>query len=88
MNSEVARLREQIDLECRASWWALHGIASGTAQHRFITARLENVAHYHGKLAQLVGEEAATDILCAAFEPKGDEQRKAVATGEEYAEAG
>ncbi len=74
MTSEVARLREQIDLECRASWWALHGIASGSAQHAFIQTRLNNIAKYHAQLAHIVGEEAATDVLCAAFEPKEHEQ--------------
>ena len=72
--SEVARLMEQIDLECRASWWALKGLASGTAQHAVITARLRRMDRYHGKLAQMIGEEAATDYLCEAFEPQEGEQ--------------
>ena len=72
--SEVARLMEQINLECRASWWALKGLASGTAQHRFITARLRKMDRYYGKLAHMVGEEQATDILCTAFEPQEGEQ--------------
>ena len=74
MKSEIARLREQIDLECRASWAALTAFRSGAAQHRFITARLRKMDAYHGQLATLVGEEAATTYLCEAFEPKGDEQ--------------
>ena len=73
-NSEVARLREQIDLECRASWAALSAFRSGTAQHRFITARLRKMDEYHGLLARLVGEEAATACVCEAFEPKEHEQ--------------
>lgn len=72
--SEVARLMEQIDLECRASWWALKGLASGTAQHRFITARLRRMDRYHGKLAQMIGEESAIEYLCEVFEPREDEQ--------------
>lgn len=72
--SEIARLREQIDLECRASWAALSALRSGTAQHRFITARLRKMDEYHGQLAKLVGEDAATAYLCEAFEPRGTEQ--------------
>lgn len=72
--SEVARLMAQIDLECRASWWALHGIASGTAQHRFIDARLRNMDASHRELARLIGEEAAIVYLCEVFEPKEGEQ--------------
>jgi hypothetical protein len=66
--SEVARLRERILLESQASWWALHGLSSGNAQHEFITARLKKMGEYHGHLAVLVGEEQATDYLCEAFE--------------------
>ncbi len=73
--SEVAQLREKIVLECQASWWALHGLSSGNAQHRFITARLEKMGVYHGRLAELVGEEQATEYLCEAFEGGNNEKR-------------
>lgn len=66
--SEVARLRERILLESQASWWALHGLSSGNAQHEFITARLKKMGEYHGRLAKLVGEDEATEYLCEAFE--------------------
>lgn len=72
--SEVARLKAQIDLECRASWAALSALRSGTAQHHFITARLRKMDAYHGQLVKLVGEDAATAYLCEAFEPKEGEQ--------------
>lgn len=72
--SEVARLKQQIDLECRASWAALSALRSGTAQHRFITARLRKMDMYHGQLVKLVGEEQAIAYLCEAFEPKEGEQ--------------
>ena len=74
MNSEVAQLRQKIDQECRASWWALSAFSSGTARHQFIAARLRNMGEYHTRLTALVGEEAATDVLCEAFEPKEGEQ--------------
>lgn len=72
--SEVARLMAQIDLGCRASWAALSAFRSGTAQHRFITARLRNMDASHRELARLIGEEEATAYLCKVFEPKEDEQ--------------
>lgn len=72
-NSEVARLKEQIDLECRASWAALSAFRSGTAQHRFISARLRKMDTYHTHLAKLVGEEAAIEYLCEVFGPKENE---------------
>ncbi len=71
MNSEVAQLREQIALECRASWGALHALSSGTAQHNFIMARFKNMGVYHGRLTELVGEEQATDILCEEYDKEG-----------------
>lgn len=72
--SEIARLREKVDLECRASRAALKGIAAGVAQHRFIEARLRNIDYYHSRLSTLVGEEQATAYLCEVFEPKEGEE--------------
>lgn len=66
--SEVAQLREQIVLECRAGWNALHALNSGTAQHEFIMGRFRQMEQYHGRLAGLVGEEKATDILCETYD--------------------
>lgn len=70
--SELARLRQRIALECQASWAALYALNSGTAQHRFITARFEQMGKYHERLTQLVGETQATEILCEAFNREGD----------------
>ncbi|MGH2480450.1 MAG: hypothetical protein ACRDHW_12415 [Ktedonobacteraceae bacterium] len=71
MSSEVARLRERIRLECSASWDALHALNSGTAQHRFISARFKRMGDYHAELKELVGEEEATAILCEVFNEEG-----------------
>ena len=40
MESEVARLRQQLDLEHEAAQRGLTGLSSGTARHAFITARM------------------------------------------------
>jgi hypothetical protein len=39
------------------------GLAQGTAQHRFITARMERIADHHQALTQLVGAQEATRIV-------------------------
>lgn len=66
--SEIARLRHHIELEHEASTWALHGLASGVAQHSFISAKLRTMDRWYQQLHALVGEEQATDILCDVFE--------------------
>lgn len=61
--SEVAHLKEQIQREYDAAQQALSGLAQGTAQHSFITARLENVHRAHEQLAALIGPEEAVALL-------------------------
>ena len=68
--SEIARLRAQLEREHEASVWALTGLASGAAQHAFITARFRRMDAYHQQLSKLVGEEQATDVLCEIFDRK------------------
>lgn len=72
MKSEVARLREQISLECRASRWALDCLSSGTAQHQFISARFKRMEAHHERLTELVGEEQAARMLCEVFDQQGE----------------
>jgi hypothetical protein len=67
-SSEVAQLRERINLEYEAAQRGLYGPAQGTAQHAFITRRLESMAHHHRELKQLVGEHEATNILMDVLE--------------------
>ncbi len=63
--SEVARLRQQMTLEYQAAQRALESVAM-TAQHVFITKRMENMSAMRDELARQVGEEAATRMLCEA----------------------
>lgn len=72
--SEVARLRQRIAEECEASWQALHGLASGTAQHEVIMSKFRRMDGYCLSLAELVGEEQATTILCEVYNQKASEQ--------------
>ncbi len=55
--SEVALLRGQIVAEYLAAQWGLTGLAYGTAQHTFITTRMENMERNREALAGIVGDE-------------------------------
>ena len=55
-HSEVARLLEQIQQEYEAAQRGLTGVASGVAQHTFITARMERMSILHNQLHDLVGD--------------------------------
>ena len=66
--SEVARLRQQIALEYEAATRGLHGLALGTAQHAFITQRMENMAAHHVSLQRLVGADEAAKLLAETLE--------------------
>jgi hypothetical protein len=59
----VARLRSQIAQEYEAATRGLTGLAAGTAQHRFITARMECIADHHQTLTHLVGAQEPTRIV-------------------------
>ena len=61
--SEVARLRQQIQAEYEAAERGLSGLASGTTRHAFITARTEHLARLHERLTDLVGPDQAIYIL-------------------------
>jgi hypothetical protein len=68
LSSEVVQLRQRIRLEYEAAQQGLSGTAQGTAQHAFITRRLENMKAYHQVLQQLVGEQGAIKILAEVLE--------------------
>ncbi len=61
-NSEVSQLLAQISAEYEAAQRGLSGIAYGTSQHAFITARMENMGQIHTRLQQLVGDDAIAMI--------------------------
>jgi predicted nuclease with TOPRIM domain len=63
--SEVARLREQIEAEYESGRQAMYGLALGTARHEFITLRMENMARRIQELRAAVGEEEAMRLMIA-----------------------
>lgn len=69
--SEIARLLQQIDLEYNAARSALTDPAYGTAQHEFITARMEQLGQCHQALSQCVGTEEAARLLVERLENLG-----------------
>lgn len=63
--SEVARLLSKITAEYEAAQRGLSGLAYGTAQHDFITARMENLGQLHSELQTIVGDSAMALIVDA-----------------------
>lgn len=63
MTSEVARLKNQIDLETQAAFLALYGVSAGTSKHEVITIHMERMGILHSRLKTLIGEEADTFIM-------------------------
>jgi hypothetical protein len=69
--SEVARLLAQIGMEYEAAQRGLTGLASGTSNHQFITARMERISDLHTSLQAVVGE-SATALLVAHLQTLPD----------------
>jgi len=61
--SEVTRMRQQIDLEHEAAQRGLIGLSSGTAQHAFITARMMRLAQHIEHLKEQGKHEEVRAIL-------------------------
>jgi len=59
--SELARLREQIELECQALQNMMQ--FSAVASHRSITRRYRSLDRCRDQLKPLVGEDQATNIV-------------------------
>ena len=66
--SEVARLLENIHAEYESGVRGLSGLASGSATHEFITARMQRMGQLHRELEQLVGEEKAIELFVQRLE--------------------
>ncbi|HLJ35010.1 MAG TPA: hypothetical protein VKU38_15250 [Ktedonobacteraceae bacterium] len=66
--SEVARIRQQIEMEQQAAWLGLYGLAQGTAKHEFINAKMERIWELRDTLVPLVGENEASRMMCESCE--------------------
>ncbi|RAQ96035.1 hypothetical protein A4R35_10860 [Thermogemmatispora tikiterensis] len=65
--SEVARLRSQIERELEAMQRGLYGLALGTARHEFIRRRMAHLGRYQQRLAGQVGEEQAMQLMYTLY---------------------
>jgi hypothetical protein len=65
--SEVARIRQQIELEMDAMRYALSGLSLGTARHSFIQAKMEKIGECRHSLAHHIGEDAASQLVCSLY---------------------
>lgn len=65
--SEVARLRRQIEIECEALQRVFTDFAAGTARHEFIRIRMEHVENCQRALLQYVGEKEAAHIVAELY---------------------
>jgi hypothetical protein len=65
--SEVARLREEIELQLEAMQRGMYGFASGTARHTFIRARMDRINEYQHTLTNVIGERDADLLVCNLY---------------------
>lgn len=63
--SEVARLKEQIELECQSIQHLMQ--SSAVAPHRIINRKYQSLDHCHQQLKALVSEEEALCIVLEAY---------------------
>ena len=66
MSSEIARIRQQIELESAAMKLALFGFATA-ARHECISHKYDAIGKWQEKLRTLVGEEEATEITVQTY---------------------
>ena len=64
--SEVARIREQIELTCQAMQLGLQGYAA-VAKHQIIANKYNALGQYQEQLEKLVGEQEAARIVCEVY---------------------
>ena len=72
--SEVALLRQRIELELEAVRRAMYGPVVGTARHTFISARMERVGVCRETLAHHIGSEAAMQVVGQLYVQTMEEQ--------------
>ena len=65
--SEVARIREEIELQLEAMQRGMYGFASGTARHAFIRARMDCIGEYQHRLSDHLGEQDADQLVCSLY---------------------
>jgi hypothetical protein len=73
--SEVAALLARIDAEYEASQRGLSGLASGTAQHQIITAKMERIGQLFDQLGAAAGGKEEAMRLIVQHQKESEEER-------------
>lgn len=68
--SDLAKLLRQFDEEFEAAQRGIGGLAQGTAQHEFITKRMEGMEAAREGIEKLVGPEQAARLIVERWEGK------------------
>ncbi len=64
--SEVARLKQQIELECETMRLAMTGFRT-TASHDIINHQFDRLGEHYEQLSELIGQQAAIETVIAAL---------------------
>lgn len=67
--SEIARLKQQIELETSAMRLAMTGFRA-SASHEMINHQMDRLGEHYEQLEELIGEQAAIETIIAALERK------------------
>lgn len=65
--SDIARLKQQIELECEAMRLAITGFRMA-ASHDIINKQYEQLGEHCESLGKLIGEKRAVEVLIATLE--------------------
>jgi hypothetical protein len=63
VQSEVARIRQQVAAEYQAGRNGLRGLSQGSCTHQFINARMVRICELQEELEQFVGVRQAIQIV-------------------------
>jgi len=61
--SDVVRIKSQIELETATACYAMYGPILETVNHRFFTERMKRIGELHDDLMKRIGERRATLFL-------------------------
>ena len=76
MSSEVARLREQIEMQSKAAWQGFYGYAE-VGKHELITHRFEQLGESFEHLSREIGPDAAIAVVIEALERYASDEQTA-----------
>ncbi|HVB76179.1 MAG TPA: hypothetical protein VNE38_21745 [Ktedonobacteraceae bacterium] len=65
--SEVARLRQQIESQMEAMQRGMQGFASSSARHAFIRARMDRIDEYQHTLTNYIGQQDTDQLLYTLY---------------------